>query len=75
MSLIRTLTGTVASSMAIDRAVLQLTDTSVIFEVAGQSGIATGVITSVGAGAGLVYIGSQMGLGGEIKDTFDDYRN
>ena len=75
MSLGKTVTGSGASLMAIDRGVLQLTDTSVVFEMAGQSGIATGVITAVGAGAGVTYIGLQMGLGEEIKSTVDDYRN
>lgn len=57
--------------MSIDRGVLQLTDVSPLFESFGSLG--AGVVTTVGAGAGLVYIASQMGLIGDVKDTVDEY--
>jgi len=73
MSLLNKLSGSVASIMSIDRGVLQLTDVSPVFEAAGSLG--TGVITTVGAGAGFVYIASQMGLVGDVKDTVNEYKN
>lgn len=72
MSLLNKLTGSVASVMSIDRGVLQLTDVSPLFESFGSLG--AGVVTTVGAGAGIVYITSQMGLFGEAKETVDEYR-
>ena len=71
MSLLNKLSGSVASVMAIDRGVLQITDVSPVFEASGSLG--AGVVTTVGAGAGIVYIASQMGLIGDVKDTVDEY--
>ena len=75
MDLLDKFTASGASLMAIDRGVLQLTDTSVIFEMASQSGVATAVITGFGALSGVTYFASQMGFIEGLKDTVENLRN